>query len=90
MASDAMGVDAEVFLSIERKEKIVSERRKQIQQEISNKWYAEQEVVFEKFKNCIEKVEGESYKETETRLSNAIGEKIHGSTFHKIVKAIRK
>ena len=90
MSADAMGVDKEVFLSIEKKQQAVDCRRKEIAIEISNKFIAEQEIVLNKYSNLISKVEGESYKQTEARLSEALPEKIAGQTFHKLVKLIRK
>jgi len=41
------------------------------------------------YAQMIEPIKGESYKETATRLSNAIGTRIESEVFHKTVKFIR-
>lgn len=43
----------------------------------------------ENYKNIIPRIDGEKYKETATRLSNALGVKIDGGLFHAIIKNIR-
>lgn len=90
MGAEKMGVDQDVFLHIERKKKIIDDLRLKKDIEISNKWYAVQEVVFNRYCDLISKIDGETYKETEARLAAAMPEQIHGSTFHKIIKHIRK
>lgn len=88
-AAEKMGVDADVFLSIEKKQNIIAEATKRRQQEVSEAWEAEQSKVFEKYKNIISPITGETYKQTAARMSAAMPEKINGSTFHKLIKHIR-
>lgn len=87
--AESMGLDKEVFISIERKQKIVNERRAEILSELTAKTRAQEAIVFEKYKNIISKEENESYNQTKDRLAAALPEKINGSVFHKIIKTIR-
>lgn len=59
--------------------------------ETSKQISEEKRKIFETYKNIIPKIEGESYKETSTRLSKALAEnKISGSVFHMIIKYVRE
>lgn len=87
--AEAIGVDVEVFVSIDKKAKLVEEKRAQIAIEKRHKQLAEQQEVFSKYSNLISKIETESYKETCNRLAAVLPEKIQGTTFHNIVKFIR-
>lgn len=89
LAAESMGIDVEVFLSIERKQNIVYTIRKERMEASAQAFRLQEAVVFEKYKNIIERIEGESYKETQDRLAKALPEKIKGSTFHKIIKQLR-
>lgn len=60
-------------------------REEALEQERIN-FYAE----IEKYAALIEPIEGEDRKETESRLSKAIGSKIDTTVFHKAVSAVRK
>jgi hypothetical protein len=90
LSAECMGVDEEVFLSIERKQKAVDSARAarlaesiRLQNEVDKK-------EIDKYINIIDKIDGESYKQTESRLSAALPTKIEGRIFHKIIKEIRK
>jgi len=87
--AEALGVDVEVFLSIERKQNIVNARRAEIAKIAEEKRKAEEQAVFEKYKNIIPKIEGEKYKECQQRLADSLPERIQGSVFHKIIKYLR-
>lgn len=89
-AAEGMGLDREVFLSIERKERIIHNIRYNRLIADTAAYNAQQEVVFEKYKDLIQRFEPETYNETKMRLSTALPEKIHSGTFHKIIKYIRK
>lgn len=88
--AESMGVDIEVFISIEKKQKAIDLRIQEKAVEANNRFLAKQQSDLEIYSNIIKKIEGESYKQTEARLSAALPEKIAGQTFHKLVKQIRK
>lgn len=87
--AECFGIDIEVYKSIEAKRKRVEEARKAKRVETEAKARAERQAQFEQYKNLIKWIEGESYKETAARLSDALDRKIKGSVFHQIVKFIR-
>lgn len=87
--AEAMGVDVEVFISIDKKAEMVEEKRAEKAIENKRKQVAVQQEVFAKYSNLISKIETENYKETCNRLAAVLPEKIKGSTFHNIVKFIR-
>lgn len=89
-AADAMGVDLEVFVSIEKKQKIVDEIREERSKAAYEAGIAADNVVFEKYKAIIPRVEPEVYKETEKRLAAELPEQINGRVFHRIVKHVRQ
>lgn len=89
LAAEAMGVDIEVFVSIDKKSKLVEEKRAEKAIENKRKQVAVQQEVFAKYSNLISKIETESYKETCNRLAAVLPEKIQGTTFHNIVKFVR-
>jgi len=87
--AECLGYSAEVYRSIKKHEVIVAEGRKNKvieQRENEDKRVNSLALIYS---NMIEKIEGESYKETCARLSSAIGEKIEGRVFHKAVKIVR-
>jgi hypothetical protein len=84
-----MGVDEEVFISIDKKAKKVAERKREILEEKTKEYNAKKDTQFKKYSSIIEKIEGEGYKETQARLASALPEKIEGSVFHKIIKSVR-
>ncbi len=47
------------------------------------------EIIAQEYAKLITKIEGESYKSTCQRLSNAIGDKIEKKVFHMAVKIVR-
>ena len=83
------GCSEEVVKHILRKTEIVSKKREEenkVKREIFDKEILRQSQIFS---TLIDKIEGENYKETSTRLSNALPEKISSKVFHKAVKLIR-
>ena len=88
-SAESMGVDIEVYKSIEHKQHIVDAARNQ--RELAAKAIAEsnKRADYEQYKNIISRVDGESYRDTCNRLSAALGKKISGGAFHQIVKFVR-
>ena len=90
------GCSEEVVKHILRKTEIVSKKREEeknenlrinkVKREIFDKEILRQSQIFS---TLIDKIEGEKYKETSTRLSSALSEKISSKVFHKAVKLIR-
>lgn len=90
------GVDVEVAMSIIRKMKIIDIAKQQREYDIrieADRKYADFKNMSEKIIGemlpKIEKLEGESYKETCSRFSAIIGTKINGRLFHEAIKKIR-
>jgi len=86
LEAEEMGVDIEVFRSIQSKQNKIDEiklRRYQLQRELIEK-------EAETYAQFINKIEGEKYKDTCKRLSKALNKRISGAVFHRAVKLIRK
>lgn len=90
MLADDWGVDVDVVESILRKKEIVEQKRfeQRIERETKERERVEKLALI--YSEMINKVEGESYKETCGRLSLAIGQRVESSVFHKAVKMIRE
>jgi hypothetical protein len=84
-----MGIDEDVFISIDKKAKKVAARRKFLNEESTKKFNELKNLQFKKYSSIIEKIEGETYQETQARLASALPEKIEGAIFHKIIKSVR-
>jgi hypothetical protein len=90
-------IDLDVAESIlkheEIRDKMVAERKKlsdAIAKAAYEKGKEQINAMASNYKDLISKIEGESYKQTAGRLSNAIGERIESHIFHAAVKFIRK
>lgn len=84
-----MGVDTDVYVSIERKQRLIDSIKLQKIEEYNKKYKEKQEIIFNQYKDVIIPIKDENYKETANRLSIILPNRIDGSTFHRLVKFIR-
>ena len=87
--AEANYIDIPVAANIKRKQELLKQLR--IQQDIERKQAEMERInnIAALYTKVIEPIEGESYKETAKRLSNAIGSRIEKKVFHIAVKLIR-
>jgi len=89
---DIFSIDKEVAISIIHHEGVINqltEARRQKQIEISIANNKRIETLALEYAKIISKIEGETYKQTAKRLSDAIGDKIESKVFHKALSFIR-
>jgi len=90
--ADMLEISLETMKSIEHHRECaakIKEIKKQKKLEAIEKNKIRVEKIALEYAKMIEKVEGESYKETGARLGKAIGEKIEGAVFHAAIRKIR-
>ena len=87
--SEDWSCDVDVVKHILRKQRIVDDARYQKKIEVAKKESDRVNSLAKIYSKMINKVEGESYKETAKRLSDAIGKKIESKVFHATVKMLR-
>lgn len=95
--ADHWNVSLDVASSIIRKHRRIDEAREQLEADLLAKAAEEKALKQERINRVapeyaamIERIEGETYKETAARLSQAIGERIESAVFHKAVQIVRR
>lgn len=90
--SDMLCIDKEVSVSLlkwnEKRQEIIDQRKAKEYAQYKKEIEIEEKVA-EEYSKLIEPIEGETYKETASRFSKTLGEKISGRVFHMSVKKIR-
>lgn len=87
--SEDWNCDIDVVKHILRKQRIVDDARQQKKIEDAKKESDRVNSLAKIYSQMINKVEGESYKDTAKRLSDAISKKIESKVFHATVKMLR-
>lgn len=90
---DCLNVDEVVAVSLikwnEKKQDIIDNREAKRYAQIKKEMDIDDKIA-ETYSTLIDPIEGETYKETAARFSDALGERIKGRVFHSAVKKIRK